>query len=126
VTSEQFRDLLDRLAAAWARRDYEAAAAFFAEDVRYADPLHYAFADRASLRAFFDADEGAEQRTDWHFVLFDESRQVGAVEYTYEGSRRYHGTALVRVKDGVITHWREYQHVDARTHGEFTAATEGL
>jgi hypothetical protein len=126
MTSAGFSALLDRLAGAWARRDYATAAACFAEDVRYADPLHYAFSERASLRAFFEADEGADQRTDWHLVLFDEARQIGAVEYTYQGSRRYHGVALVRVRDGVITHWREYQHVDVRSFAAFSAATAGL
>lgn len=126
MTSSEFAALLDRLAAAWSRRDYAAAAACFSEDVRYADPRSYAFSDRASLRSFFEADEGADQRTDWHLKLFDEALQIGAAEYTYVGSHRYHGVALARVKNGVITHWREYQHVDARTHDEFTAATAGL
>ena len=126
MTRVEFAELLERLAAAWARRDYAAAEECFAEDVRYADPMNYEFSDRATLRAFFEADEDRDQRTDWHLVLFDEARQVGAVEYTYEGSFRYHGVALVRMSDGLITHWREYQHIDPRTHQEFIAATEGL
>ena len=126
MTSAEFRHLLDALADAWARRDYAAAASRFAEDVRYADPLRYAFASREALRAFFEADDGLPQRTEWHTVVFDEAQQVGAAEYTYEGTHRYHGTALVRVAGGaggLITHWREYQHIDARDWTAFAGET---
>jgi ribosomal-protein-serine acetyltransferase len=123
LTGAEFRGLLDRLAAAWQTRDYAAAGACFAKDVRYADPTRYAHAGRAALRAFFENDEGREQRVAWHEVVFDAARQVGAVEYTYEGSHRYHGTVLVRVDRGVFTHWREYQHVDERAWEEFAGET---
>ena len=118
--------MLDALAEAWARRDYPRAAAWFADDVRYADPSRYAFEDRSALQAFFEADEGLPQRTVWHLRVFDERAQVGAAEYTYEGTHRYHGVALIRVAGGRITHWREYQHVDPRTWDEFSASTMGL
>jgi ribosomal-protein-serine acetyltransferase len=123
LTAEEFRALLDRLAAAWRTRDYGAAAAFFADDVRYADPTRYAHAGRQALRAFFEDDEGREQKIDWHEVVFDPARQVGAAEYTYEGSHRYHGTVLIRVDRGVVTHWREYQHVDERAWEDFAGET---
>ncbi len=126
MTPGEFTAMLDALAEAWARRDYGSAAAWFADDVRYADPRRYAFADRAALRAFFEADDGLPQRTTWHLRLFDEQSQVGAAEYTYEGTRRYHGVALIRVAEGRITHWREYQHVDLRTWEAFSADTAGL
>jgi ketosteroid isomerase-like protein len=126
VTAAEFERMLDALADAWARRDYPAAAAWFAADVRYADPLRYAFDSQAALLAFFETDDGLPQRTVWHMRLFDEPTQRGAAEYTYEGTHRYHGVALIRVADGRITHWREYQHVDSRTREEFVASTAGL
>ena len=113
LTKNEFRALVERLAAAWRARDYDAAAACFAEDVRYADPTRYAHAGRAALKAFFADDEGREQKVEWHTVVFDPARQVGALEYTYEGSHRYHGAALVHVSRGRIDRWREHQHVDA-------------
>ncbi len=123
MNSAEFRQTLLSLADAWGRRDYAAAAAAFAENVRYADPLRYSFAGRAELLAFFEADDGHPQRTVFHTVVFDEGRQVGAAEYTYDGTHRYHGVALVRVEGGRITHWREYQHVDPRAREEFAAGT---
>lgn len=123
MNQADFRALLDLLAAAWARKDYDAAADFFALDVRYSDPWRYTLAGREELRRFFADDEGRDQSTVWHTVVFDEVRQVGAAEYTYQGSHRYHGTALVKVRDGKITHWREYQHVDSRSWEELAGET---
>lgn len=123
MTTREFRALLERLADGWRRRDYNEVVAAFAPGVSYADPLRYAFADRTALAAFFAADEGRPQRMAWHTILFDEAQQIGAGEYSYEGTHRYHGVALVRVDGGLITHWREYQHIDPRPWAEFIAGT---
>ena len=48
MTEFEFRELLNRLAGGWANRDYAVVAEAFSEDVRYSDPLRYAFADRTS------------------------------------------------------------------------------
>jgi ribosomal-protein-serine acetyltransferase len=119
----EFEALLARLAEGWARRDYAAVAREFAEGVHYADPTRYAFTGRSALKAFFEHDEGQPQRVAWHSAVFDPARQVGAAEYTYEGSRRYHGAVFVRVEGGLITHWREHQHVDPREWADFVGGT---
>jgi hypothetical protein len=100
MTKTEFRDLLHSLADAWSRRDYAAAAGFFAEDVRYGDPTRYSF----------------------NTIVFDEEQQIGAAEYTYEGTHLYHGLVLAKVAGGEIHRWREYQHVDPREWEEFTSA----
>ena len=123
MTKTEFSLLLDKLADAWRHRDYAAAADCFAPQVKYGDPLRYSFQDSRALRLFFEADDGQAQRIEWHTVLFDGTDQVGAVEYTYSGSHNYHGVAIVRVKDGLITHWREHQHIDGRSWLEFAGAT---
>ena len=123
MTKTEFTEMLHALAAAWARRDYTVAADFFAEDVRYADPLRYEFASRSDLRAFYEHDEGFEQSTVWHNILFDETQQLGVAEYTYDGTWCYHGTVWIRMQDGLITHWREYQHADPREWDDFVSGT---
>lgn len=123
MTKAEFKKLIRSLTDAWSRRDYGSAASVFAGDVRYADPLRYTFKSRAELRAFFEDDGGYPQRTTLHTLLFDEEQQVGAAEYTYEGTHRYHGTVLVRVEGGKISHWREYQHIDPRGWEEFASGT---
>ena len=123
MNNAEFRQMLQTLAAAWQRRDYATAVSFFAEDVKYADPLRYEFANRADLQAFFENDEGLEQQSVWHNILFDEARQLGVAEYTYDGTWRCHGTVWIRVQDGRITHWREYQHTDPREWDDFASGT---
>jgi hypothetical protein len=123
MTSQEFQKLLDRLAAGWAKRDYAAVAQEFSEKVRYGDPIRYSFDNRDDLQRFFENDEGYEQCTIWHTAIFDEAQQVGAAEYTYQGTHRYHGTVWIRVHDGCITHWREYQHISNKPWKEFVAAT---
>jgi hypothetical protein len=123
MTSQEFRELLDRLATGWAKRDYAAVSQEFSEDVRYGDPTRYSFDNRRDLQKFFEDDEGYEQSTIWHTVIFDEAQQLGAAEYTYQGTHRYHGAVWIRVHNGCITHWREYQHINNKPWEEFVAAT---
>ena len=122
LTADEFRALLERLAAAWRARDYAAAAACFAEDVSYGDPTRYALHGRNALRGFFEDDEDLDQHVDWHTIVFDPAQQAGAAEYTYVGTHRYHGAVIVRVANGLIAHWREHQHIDdVRGWEEFTS-----
>ena len=119
MTRQEFEAMLQALARGWTERDYETVASWFAEDVRYADPTRYRFASRAELLEFFQDDEGYEQSTVWHNVVFDEERQVGAAEYTYQGTHRYHGTVWVHVRGDRIARWREYQHISDQEWEEY-------
>jgi hypothetical protein len=119
----EFTHLLYALSDAWERKDYAAAAEMFADDIQYADPLRYAHSGKAQLRAFFEADEGFEQRTVWRAMVFDEEQQMGFAEYTFEGTHRYHGAVIIKVMDEKISHWREYQHIDPRDWQDFASGT---
>ena len=110
MTRQEFEEMLQTLARGWAEKDYEKVASWFADDVRYLDPLRYRFGSRAELLEFFGGEAG-EESTVWHNVVFDEERQLGAAEYTYQGTHRYHGTVWVQVRGNLIARWREYQHV---------------
>jgi hypothetical protein len=123
MTRDEFAAALETLAQAWTDKDYEKAASCFAEDVRYADPTRYRMNSRAELLRFFQDDEGYPQRTVWHHVVFDEARQVGAAEYTYEGTHRYHGLVLVKVEGDKLSRWREYQHISDLDWEDFCAGT---
>jgi hypothetical protein len=123
VTRTEFKEMLSSIADAWSRRDYTAAAGFFADDIHYGDPLRYTLTNRTDLQAFFEDDEGYPQRTVWHNIIFNEEQQVGAAEYTYDGTHRYHGTTLIKVRGDRISHWREYQHIDPREWEEFVGGT---
>jgi hypothetical protein len=110
MTRDEFVALLETMAGGWNGNDPELVVSCFAEDIDYADPLRYQLHGREELRGFFELPEGGSQWVRWHSIIFDEHTQAGAAEYTYEEAQRYHGFVLVRVADGLVTHWREYQH----------------
>jgi hypothetical protein len=110
VTYEEFRAALESIGDAWRDRRYEDAASHIAPTACFVDPMRYSLSGRDALLAFFRNDGGLDQTTEWHHVLFDETTQIGAAEYSYRGTHLYHGVALIRLEQGRITHWREYQH----------------
>jgi hypothetical protein len=123
MKQREFHQLLDKLAEAWLLKDYNTAAELFVDEIQYADPLRYKLDGKAQLRAFFEADDGYEQRTVWHTIIFDEERQLGAAEYTFDGTHRYHGMVIIKLRDDRISHWREYQHIDPRDWQDYAAKT---
>ena len=123
LTENEFRALLEDLADAWRTRDYKRAALAFTEDVHYGDPTRYSLQGRDALRGFFEDDDDMEQRVEWHHVVFDAAHQVGAVEYSYEGTHLYHGTVMIKLERGLVARWREYQHIDSKTWDEFAGGT---
>jgi hypothetical protein len=123
MTRNEFADMLQTLARAWTARDYEKAIGFFADNIRYGDPLHYSFSNCTDLLRFFQDDGGYEQSTVWHNILFDEEQQLGAAEYSYRGTYLYHGLVLIKVQGDKIIRWREYQHISEVEWERFTAGT---
>lgn len=113
MTSDEFAHLLTALSVDWTEGNYEQVAARFRENVFYSDAHNYAFNDRSSLLSFFRDDEGQPQYCRFHNFVFDEVRQIGAAEYTYQGTFRYHGTAWIEMRDDKIAGWREYQYKSA-------------
>ncbi|MGD9561070.1 MAG: nuclear transport factor 2 family protein [Pyrinomonadaceae bacterium] len=124
MTRGEFDEMLAMLASGWAARDYDKVIACFSENVFYADPMNYAFSDRESLLDFFTNDDGREQTCAFHHSIFDEARQLGSAEYTYEGTYRYYGTVWVEIADGKISAWREYQHRSDKDREEFWKTNE--
>ena len=124
MTKKQFEDTLRSIAAAWAAKDYNLAASFYAPDIKYGDPTRYTNDGREELLKFFVDDEGCDQSTVWHNILFDEDQQLGAAEYTYRGTHRYHGFVLIKVSGDKIIRWREYQHISPLEYEEFVKGTQ--
>jgi len=123
MTTGEFAALLDRLAQALAARDHAAAADCFAADVRYRDAMRTSLDGRAQLLEMFDTEIVAPGVV-WHNVVFDETKQMGAVEYTSRGLHRFHGVAIARVDGAVITEWRALQHLSDFEWSEFWGGAE--
>jgi hypothetical protein len=124
MTAPQFRALLERVGTAWTAGDATAAADCFAETAVYEEPpakqLHRG---RAALYQFFGGDQKLPMKMRWHHIAFDEASQTGFGEYTFKLTGQYHGIVVVRVRDGRITHWREYQTKSDLPYEEFARET---
>jgi SnoaL-like domain len=106
-----FVSLMEAIADAWVRGDTHAALARFTDDARYVDPPdEQRYEGQGELFAFFGGDDPPAMALTWHHLVFDPELQLGAGEYTYTGTRTYHGIALVRLDGDRIADWREYQY----------------
>jgi ketosteroid isomerase-like protein len=112
LTSNEFRELMEKLEAAWNSNDAKTAADCFSEDAVYsAPPDGPVRRGREALFAFFGGSKGRphSMKMEWHHLLFDEQEQVGAGEYTFTYDIRTHGMVIVRIRKGRIANWREYE-----------------
>jgi SnoaL-like domain len=108
---EGFVSLMEGLADAWNRGDSRTALESFTDDAHYVEPPdEQRYEGRDQLFAFFGADDPPPMSLAWHHLVFDPELQMGAAEYTYRATSTYHGVTLVRLRDGLIADWREYQY----------------
>lgn len=124
ISQHEFKSLMEQVAQAWAQQDTEAALACFEPDAVYMQPPDVQFyTGHEQLRAYFGALKPGVF-LDYQNVWFDESKQAGCVEFSF-GNRAKpqadHGCIVVELKDGLITHWREYVQKGPADFGEFTA-----
>lgn len=124
MTATQFRALIDRVATGWRTGDARLAADCFAETAVYEEPpAKQLYRGRPALYAFFGGEEKLPMQMRLHHVAFDERSQTGFAEYTFKLANQYHGIIVIRVRDGLITHWREYQYKSDVPYEEFARAT---
>lgn len=112
LTSGEFKALMNRLADAWNANDARRAVELFTDDAVYsAPPSGRVRRGRDELFRFFGGPGGRPRpmRMEWHHLVFDETSQVGAGEYTFTYDIRTHGAVLVRIAGGKIANWREYE-----------------
>jgi hypothetical protein len=111
LNREGFASLLVTLADAWNMGDSRTALDLFTDDAHYVEPPdEQRYEGREQLLEFFGADEPPPMSLMWHHIVFDPEQQIGAAEYTYRGTRTYHGITLVRLESDRIADWREYQY----------------
>jgi SnoaL-like domain len=112
IKESDFRELMNRLADGWSRQNTEQALSCFTENAVYMEPPNIQFYEgHIQLRPYFAAlKPGTFMR--FHNLWFDESRQVGAGEYSFGESGATtadHGVVVVELRDRRIAFWREYQ-----------------
>jgi ketosteroid isomerase-like protein len=112
MKQSEFRELMNRLADGWSRQNTEQALSCFSENAIYMEPPDIQFFEgHDQLRPYFAAlKPGTFMR--FHNLWFDESRQIGAGEYSFGeagDAQADHGVVVVELRDGRIAFWREYQ-----------------
>jgi SnoaL-like domain len=121
----EFKTLMRTVAQGWNENDARRAAECFTEDAKYSAPPNPRIREsRKALYEFFGGPTGRPRamRMEWHHLLFDEETQIGAGEYTFEYEIRTHGIVIVRIVNGLIANWREYEHESPLSWKEMVGA----
>lgn len=108
--SAEFEKLLARVAEGWNTNNARPAADCFTLDAIYSEPPEkQLYRGREALFNFFAGSERRKSamRSTWRHVMFIEKTQVGAGEFTFAYGSLVHGVAVIKVRDGLISNWRE-------------------
>lgn len=123
ITKSEFTQLLQRLADGWNQGDAKQASECFTEDALYTEPPDKQFySGREALYKFFGGANGraGDMNMAWHHIVFDEEDQIGAGEFTFTYGSTVHGVTMIKVRDGLISNWREYWYASALSWKAFT------
>ena len=112
LNKREFQSLLQTVADGWNSNRASLAADCFADDAIYSAPPDAEIRrGKRQLFDFFGGGKGRDQpmQMKWHHVIFDEEQQIGVGEYTFTYRIRTHGVVVVRIVNGKIANWREYE-----------------
>ncbi len=106
-----FQSVMETVADGWNRGDARSAASCFAEHATYSGPPSPPRRGREALYEFFGGAKGRDlpMHMRWHHLIFDPAQQIGAGEYTFRYKVQTHGLVIVRMANGLILNWREYE-----------------
>lgn len=123
---QEFKELMQTIAKGWNTKNATMAVDCFTQDAIYIEPpdKQY-FKGKAELYEYFGGDNGFDMHLTWHNLIFDEAKQTGVGEYTFEmNGISHHGVSIVELQDRKIRFWREYDVVTNLSYEEFLK-TEG-
>ena len=108
---EGFFTLMKAIENGWNSGNAQLAASSFAKDALYSGPPGPVRRGRTALYEFFGGSNGRKfsMHMTWHNLAFDPVSQVGVGEYTFRYQIQTHGLVIVRVRNGKIANWREYE-----------------
>jgi len=120
IAADDFYRIMNAVAQSRSEGNASKAADMFAEDAVYSNPAgEQTRKGRAAIAKLFGG-KGTTIAVRWHHLLFNEQEQIGAGEFTQEGHRRFHGMVIVKMKNGKISNWREYQLPSNQSWEKFT------
>jgi hypothetical protein len=97
----------------WNESNARKSADCFSADALYIEPPDkQVYRGRDELYEFFGGDKGTDvpMKMTWHHLAFNMETQVGFGEYTFQMHGKYHGMVVVKIENGLIARWREYQY----------------
>ncbi len=115
-----FQKLMGTLTDGWNTNNARQAADCFTEDAMFSSlPNPELRKGRQTLFQYFGGPTGRPKTMSilWHHLVFNPETQIGAGEYTFTYQVRTHGMAIVRIVNGKIANWREYE-VESRLNWE--------
>lgn len=113
ITSAQFNKLMQTIADGWNEGNARKAVDCFSDDAIYTEPPdRQVYRGRAELYEFFGGDKGTDvpMKMTWHHLALNEDEQIGFGEYSFQMQGKYHGIVIVKLENGLVRFWREYQH----------------
>lgn len=123
ISKQDFEKLLQTVSEGWNESNAFKSAGCFSEDAVYVEPPNkQVYQGREALYQFFGGDKGPEipMHMTWHHLAFNEDEQVGFGEYSFRMYGNYHGTVIVKIENGLIKFWREYQYQTELNWEEFS------
>jgi len=115
-----FQKLIGTLTDSWNSNNARQAADCFTENAMFSSPPNPEIRKgRQALFEFFGGEKGRPKAMSilWHHLIFDPATQIGAGEYTFTYQLRTHGMVILRIVNGKIAKWREYE-VESRMNWE--------
>ena len=117
-----FEKLMNTIAEGWNEGNARKSADCFSGDAIYIEPPDkQVYHGRDALFEFFGGIQGPDvpMHMTWHHLSFNEEEQVGFGEYSFRMHGNYHGIVTVKVENGLIKFWREYQYKTELSWEEF-------
>ena len=115
-----FQKLVGTLTDAWDSNNARQAADCFTDDAMLSSPPNPEIRKgRRELFEFFGGEKGRLKPVSilWHHLIFDPATQIGAGEFTFTYQVRTHGMVILRIVNGKIANWRQYE-VESRMNWE--------
>jgi hypothetical protein len=112
ASSKDFEHVMAVVAEGWNRNDARLASECFTNDALYSSPPSPRIREgRAALFEFFGGVHGRPQpmQMEWHHLVYDQAQQLGTGEYTFRYKITTHGIVIVKLRNGLISNWREYE-----------------
>lgn len=111
IDAKRFQEVMQTVAKGWNNGDAKLAASCFTEDASYSAPPSRGHYGRKMLYEWFGGNTGRDlpMRMPWHHLLFDPAQQIGVGEYTFRYREQTHGLVIVKILNGLISNWREYE-----------------